>query len=1014
VSVRWLLAAGLMLSALAHRVEAQRVPVRPTRPGQTPFGTGAGRDTIRNRADSLRQRGDTLPVGVRDTIGQAHFLPPDSVMQRLMSIPGYSVTRYQAEIITFEAASRAVALSRRALVERDSQVIKSDTINYNGQTQAVMAIGSRNVFALPGQAPILTKGTTNYDVATRRIAGGGLSTSFDEAGQTLFISGDRYAAVAVTDSLKGANDLNYYVRDGIVTACDDSIPDYYFKAKEIKRTGKFVVARPAVLYIGDVPVMWLPFVFQDIRGGRHSGILPPNIGVSDIVRNSPSYRRNIEGLGYYFALSDYIDAQAFFDWRSSAGQTQVGDPGYFRYNGEVRYRWLDRFVAGNLAMSRTHQGDRTNTAVTWGHQQSFTKNSSLSANINYVTSTTLQRETTINPYSALATISSSVNYQQKIGPAQVSLGGSNRQYPGRDQVDRAFPTLSISTSPISLGSWLTWTPNLSYSSTQTLNIDQPSGLGLFLRPDRTAAGKDTIFGDTLKRSAYTSQLSFDTPLTIFGYALGNRFQISSTRNDFPERAIVADVATGIEQERIYAQTYKTEVDWTPSFTLPALGRNNLNLTPSLSFSNVDGSAFWIRNERTGGKWVHQTKRPSFGLSASPTLYALYDRGGRGFGPFTKIRHSISPTFGYGFAPAAEVSDEFLQALGRTRKSSSNSSTGYLPSLAQNSLSFGLSTNFEAKLRSVNDTNPDEGEKIKLLSLNFTGFNYDFERARATGSRISGLTTQNFGYTARSDLLPGVDVGVDYSLFEGSTLSDTARFKPYRERITASVSFSNANNPFAVFSRIFGKAVPPSTPGTDRTRPEPDDRYAREIASQSVAGRGARTASILPTRREGWEASFNFTSARQRPPGGNPANVVQFDPAARCIQFNTPVLRLAYDDCVARASTNPSPESPITSGLVGAPIYLTPPTTSLGSSTSFGLTEKWSASWQTNYDFERHSFASQIVSLQRDLHDWRAIFAFTQSPNGSFAFNFLISLKAEPELKFDYHKSTYRNEGLGLR
>ena len=68
-------------------------------------------------------------------------------------------------------------------------------------------------------------------------------------------------------------------------------------------------------------------------------------------------------------------------------------------------------------------------------------------------------------------------------------------------------------------------------------------------------------------------------------------------------------------------------------------------------------------------------------------------------------------------------------------------------------------------------------------------------------------------------------------------------------------------------------------------------------------------------------------------------------------------------------------------------------------------------WQTQYDFEARNFASQIVSLSRDLHDWRAIFAFTQSPNGSFAFNFLISLKAEPELKFDYHKSTYRNEGF---
>jgi len=103
--------------------------------------------------------------------------------------------------------------------------------------------------------------------------------------------------------------------------------------------------------------------------------------------------------------------------------------------------------------------------------------------------------------------------------------------------------------------------------------------------------------------------------------------------------------------------------------------------------------------------------------------------------------------------------------------------------------------------------------------------------------------------------------------------------------------------------------------------------------------------------------------------------------------------------------------PITSGLPVSPIYRVPNTTTLGGNLSFNVTEHWAASWQTNYDFEHSQFATQIVSLQRDLHDWRAIFAFTQSPTGSFAFNFLISLKAEPDLKFDYHKSTYKNQGF---
>jgi len=75
--------------------------------------------------------------------------------------------------------------------------------------------------------------------------------------------------------------------------------------------------------------------------------------------------------------------------------------------------------------------------------------------------------------------------------------------------------------------------------------------------------------------------------------------------------------------------------------------------------------------------------------------------------------------------------------------------------------------------------------------------------------------------------------------------------------------------------------------------------------------------------------------------------------------------------------------------------------------SFNITPKWSGSWGTNYDFQAKKFGSHQVSLQRALHDWRAIFAFTQAPNGNFAFNFFIALNAEPDLKFNYDKQTYR-------
>src|SRR6185436_17772065 len=243
---------------------------------------------------------------------------------------------------------------------------------------------------------------------------------------------------------------------------------YHFEYREAKGTNSnTIVARPAILYIKDIPVMWLPFVFTDTKSGRRSGILVPRFGVGDIVRNSPTYRRNVENVGYYWAFSDYADFGAWLDWRSrqGGGNPQQNDPGWLRYTGELQYKWIDRFLAGRLATAYTQQFDgNTNLAISWGHQQEFSKNSHLTTNLNYVTSTTLQRQNTFNPYTSLATIASAINYQQKIGHASLALGGTRKQYPGRDQVDQTLPTISLTTEPINLRKWLTWTPSFNYTS----------------------------------------------------------------------------------------------------------------------------------------------------------------------------------------------------------------------------------------------------------------------------------------------------------------------------------------------------------------------------------------------------------------------------------------------------------------------------------------------------------------------------------------------------------------------
>ena len=143
----------------------------------------------------------------------------------------------------------------------------------------------------------------------------------------------------------------------------------------------------------------------------------------------------------------------------------------------------------------------TNTAVSLNHSQEFSKDSHVQANLNFVTSTALQRQNTFNPYTALATIASALAYQTKLGPASVTVGGTRTQYPGRQQIDETVPTVNLTSAPITLGEFFSWTPGFSYSQHDVFKIDQP-GIGAYvfnLNPITGAARQFPLEGPELAR-----------------------------------------------------------------------------------------------------------------------------------------------------------------------------------------------------------------------------------------------------------------------------------------------------------------------------------------------------------------------------------------------------------------------------------------------------------------------------------------------------------------------------------
>jgi lipopolysaccharide transport LptD-like protein len=966
--------ASFVLAA-PHWLDAQIRPVTPPR-----------RDTIRARPDTSRRDSTADSLQTRELI---KWNPTDSVMEALMAREGYTATKYQGDVVIFNALTRTLELrGNKAGVTRDQTVLVGDSIMYNDSTKIMVARGDTVILRDPQRqsADVVARGQIIYSVLLRQGCVTNVSTSV-ESGQQWFVQGAN--ACFVSDTSRGP-ETAFYARNASITSCDDSIPDYHFQAKEVKMISKnIMVARPAVLYIGEVPVMWLPFIFQDMRSGRRSGVLTPRFGVSELLRSSPSYRRHAENLGYYFALNDYMDAEFALDWRSDAGASE-GDPGWVRLNGDMQYRWLDRFVSGRLALFRHSLRDgSSNTGVSWGHQQSFSQSTSFSANVNYVTNTRIQRNTAFNPAAVLATISSQANYQTKIGAAALSLGGTRTQYPGRSEVAQSFPNFSVTVPTLQLASWLDWTPGFNFQTDQRFNIDQVGDFSYryLLNPDGST---DSV---RRKRDTRNTSSSFSTPLKIGGFSWSNSFSLIDQEANAPQIIVVRDQNdSSVRNERVFAKTFSTQLDWQTGITLPSFLQGSLKISPSVSFQNVDSRAFWVRTEQSGGRFVHQNKRAVVGLTASPTLFALFP----GFGPVTRFRHSITPVLSYNYAPSADISTEFLRALNMSKQ-------GYLGALAQNRLTLGLSHSLEAKLRTTDTSSAAEPKKIRILAMNFSPLSYDFERARQT--HRSGFVTDNITSDFTSDLLPSFRASVGYSLYQGDIMSDSARFKPFRERIDASFTMNSQSGIFGALSRVFGRAVPQKNPQIERVEASPDDALANRVASTPVAGISARNRQYGVPTTEGWQATLTYSSTRQRPPTGD-ANVIEEDPTRLCLPFQAnPII---YQQCIDQQAALGNPGGSEFPGITaGGQFFRTQPRDNLQSQMSFHLTPKWSGSWVTNYDFQAKKFGSHQVSLQRELHDWRAIFAFTQAPNGNFAFNFFIALNAEPDLKFNYDKQTYR-------
>ena len=926
---------ALLLVALAlgtpRGASAQVPATRP--PARQPGDTGRRADSTGVRRpgqpiDTAQARRLGLPTGPSGA-----FLPPDSILAGLLARRGYAITRFRSDSATMLAQEHRIRLFGSAATERDSSTLEAKAIDYEEQSCVLDARGDPRLF---GNGSVLISEGLRYDTCRRRAVVSQALTNFRENGANWFLRGDL---------AQDSSSSRLYAASSNITSCDLPIPHYHFSAKQVKWISKQVmVARPAVLYVRDVPILWLPFIFQDGRPGRHSGILVPKFGLSDIVRPTPTFNRSITNVGYYWAPNDYLDLTGRLDWYSNR---------YVQYGFSGQYRWLDRFVTGAASYSRqVDEAGGSSTQILWDHVQNFDINTSLHLNLNYVSNSSIVSANAIDPLQSTQQIASSANFSRRFAWGTVTLGGTRRQNLTDGSVTQELPALTVVPAPFQLSRAVTWSP--AFSLTQDRQIGFPTGGVAEFLP---GGAVDTTGGRINTR---TTSMSFSTPFRFGDFTWQNSLSYVDLLSDQRQSSTyrVPNLATpdpndSLTVAQVTAGTFSTGLDWQTGVNLPLLLRGSWKVTPSVGVTNVTSAGpFLLRNRETNGNWVEQGKRLQFGLTAAPTLFGFFNFG---LGPIARIRHSLQPIITYSYSPSADVPLAYARAVAGPGQPLQ------LLSPASQLVSLSLSQLFEAKDRpTANDT---AGKKYKLLSISTSGIGYDFEQAKLP--HRTGWTTQTVTNSFQSDLLPQFSASLTHDLWNGPVGTDSARFDPFLTDVSVRFGLSGAT--FRGLARLVGLVGPDTSHATKKPGASPTPTL--------TPGPGF---GVGPT-----PIGFGAVNPLSQGTGG------------------------PFTASVTLTINRPRPVT-IANPLGGTiPTLATSANVALGA--SFSPTPFWSVSWNSQYDITGRRFASQVVNLTRDLHEWRASFQFTQNANGNFAFYFVIALTDLPAVKFDYNQTTLQPE-----
>ena len=396
-------------------------------------------DSILSDSVGREMRGDGFPI-MGDSVSGVRERP-----QKKSQLSG--PVHYQSADSMIMMGNGTAYLHGKGDLKYESMELQSDFIRMNMDSSLIYAHGVWDDLEEEWKGkPVFSDGKEEYETSEITY---NIKTQKGFIRRVVTQQGEGYI---IADKTKKMGGDEMMMGGGQYTTCDNhDHPHFYLKMTKAKvKPGDYIATGPAYLVVGDVPLpLAIPFGFFPFTNTYSSGLIMPQFG-DDYTRGM-----YLQGLGYYFALCDYMDLELTGD---------IYTRGTWAIRAKTRYVWRYHF-SGNLSINYRNDvtgergmpdyGVNKNFSLQWSHSQDSKANpySMFSASVNF--STSGYNRSNINSYyntEAFSenTKSSTINFTQRFPDSQwsLSMSASLTQRTKDSTISLTAPQLSVSMSSI--------------------------------------------------------------------------------------------------------------------------------------------------------------------------------------------------------------------------------------------------------------------------------------------------------------------------------------------------------------------------------------------------------------------------------------------------------------------------------------------------------------------------------------------------------------------------------------